>query len=378
MTSGTVPSSRGDRMAAQIQPIRAAIVGLRRGEQLAKAIQACDGAEVRALCDLDPFRLGDTAERLGVENRYTQYDEMLEREEVDLVVVATTAQQHANMVISAVAHRPAGVLCEKPFAVNMGEAEAMLATCDTSAVKLAIGFQGRHYPAFVRARDLVLEGAIGRPLTVSVSIAEGGLLNSGSHLLDRALYMLGDPEPQSVLGQLQRETDRYERGTICEDLCMGIAFVGDGTRIAIDCDIGDVGPLPDRSFVITGDQGIISIEPRPGQGFAAHSLSLISSTGKSLELEPGDLAEVDAEYQQMAEMMAWIKDESRNRQDAHLSIRSHAIMMGIYESARTHTLVHMPLRTKESPLSTMVAEGHLPVRYPGSYDIRHRTGVHPE
>ncbi len=364
-------------MAAQIQPIRAGIVGLRRGEELAKAIQACDGAEVRALCDLDPFRLGATAERLGVKNRYTQYEEMLDREDLDLIVVATATQHHANMVIAAAAHRPAGVLCEKPFAVNMGEAEAMLATCDTSAIKLAIGFQGRHDPAFVRARDLVLDGAIGRPLTVSVSIAEGGLLNSGSHRLDWALYVLGDPEPHWVLGQLQRETDRYERGTICEDLCMGIAFVGDGTRIAIDCDIGDVGPLADRSFVIAGDQGMMVIEPRLGQGLSAHSLTLVSSTGTSLKLEPGDLADVDADYQQMAEMIAWIRDESENCQDAHLSIRSHAIMMGIYESARTHTLVHMPLRTKESPLSTMVAEGHLPVRYPGRYDIRHRTEFQP-
>ena len=91
------------------------------------------------------------------------------------------------------------------------------------------------------------------------------------------------------------------------------------------------------------------IEPRLGQGLSAHSLTLVSSTGTSLKLEPGDLADVDADYQQMAEMIAWIRDESENCQDAHLSIRSHAIMMGIYESARTHTLVHMPLRTKESP-----------------------------
>ena len=356
-----------------MQSIRAGIVGLRRGERLAKAIHTCDGAEVQALCDQDPVRLAAAAELLEVENRYTHFDEMLDREDLDLIVVATATRHHAEMVLAAAARKPAGVLCEKPFATNMGEAEAMLAVCDRSEVKLAIGFQGRHYPAFVRVRDLVLAGAVGRPLTVSVSVAEGGLLNQGSHLLDRALYVLGDPEPYWVLGQLQRETDRYERGTICEDLCMGIAFVGDGTRIAIDCDIGHVGPLGDRSFVIAGEKGMITIESRPEQGFTANSLSLVSSTGQSLELEPGDLPEVDADYQQMAEMIAWIRDESGNRQDAHLSIRSHAIMMGIYESARTHTLVHMPLRTKGSPLSSMVADGHLPVRHPGRYDIRHRT-----
>ncbi|MCY3801141.1 MAG: Gfo/Idh/MocA family oxidoreductase [Chloroflexi bacterium] len=360
-----------------MQHIGVGVVGLRRGERLAKAIQTCDGAEVRALCDQDPIRLA-AAEPLGVENRYTHFDEMLDREDLDLVVIATATRLHAEMVLAAAARKPAGILCEKPFATNMGEAEAMLAVCDRSEVKLAIGFQGRHYPALVRARDLVADGAIGRPLAVSASVAEGGLLNQGSHLIDRALYVLGDPEPRWVLGQLQRETDRYERGTVCEDLCMGIALVGEGTRIAFDCDIGHAGPVADGAFVIAGEDGMMFIEPCRELGLTAYSLTVASAAGKSLELGPGDLPEVNADVEQIVEMIAWIRGESGNRQDAHVCIKSHAIIMGIYESARTHTLVHMPLLTKESPLASMVADGHLRVRHPGRYDIRHRTAFEPE
>ena len=48
--------------------------------------------------------------------------------------------------------------------------------------------------------------------------------------------------------------------------------------------------------------------------------------------------------------------------------------MAIYESARTHSLVELPLKTQASPLIAMINEGTLPIRSPGWHDIRHRTG----
>ena len=50
--------------------------------------------------------------------------------------------------------------------------------------------------------------------------------------------------------------------------------------------------------------------------------------------------------------------------------------MAIYESARTRTLVRLPLKTMASPLIQMIESGELPVRYPGRYDTRHHTAGH--
>ena len=162
----------------------------------------------------------------------------------------------------------------------------MLEACKRNDVRLAIGHEWRWMDLHVKARSLIAEAAIGEPFFAYIGVDPGGLMNRDTHQINYTLFVLGDPKAKWVLANVQRETDRYERGTICEDLCMGIASVGDGTRIAIDCDIRHVGPLQDRSFMIAGENGMISIEPRPAQGVAAHSLTVVSSTGKSFEVGP--------------------------------------------------------------------------------------------
>ena len=82
---------------------------------------------------------------------------------------------------------------------------------------------------------------------------------------------------------------------------------------------------------------------------------------------------VAARIREIDAAVAWAKGEiDQHRGDAHLALRTQEILMSIYESARTHTLVRMPLRTMASPLLEAIAAGDLKVKYPGRYDIRHR------
>ena len=75
--------------------------------------------------------------------------------------------------------------------------------------------------------------------------------------------------------------------------------------------------------------------------------------------------------EQAKELVAWLNgDIDGHRQEGRHAIKSQAVLMGLYESARTHTLVHMPVQTKLAPLEAAINEGALPVRYPGAYDIR--------
>ena len=74
---------------------------------------------------------------------------------------------------------------------------------------------------------------------------------------------------------------------------------------------------------------------------------------------------------QANELVAWLNgDIDDHRQNAHHAIKSQSILMGLYESARTHTLVQVPIQTKLAPLEAAINEGVLKVRYPGAYDIR--------
>jgi predicted dehydrogenase len=355
--------------------LRAGLVGLRRGRAHAQAFQDCDGVELVAVCDIDATLLETIGDQFDVPGRYADYTEMLEREQLDIVSVATAQGLHAPMVIQAAAHRPKAIICEKAMATSMGAADAMLAACERAGAKLIISHQGRQRAAFERARELVAGGAIGAPLIVSVGVQSGGLFNQGSHLLDRALYVLGDPAPLWVLGQVQRETDRYERGDICEDLCMGIVCLEGGARIVFDSDIGPHGELSNRTFIFTGDQGALIMQTDPQGASLEYGVKLISSAQPRLEMAPDEFPDVESNEAMVRELVAWIDGADGHRQDARHTIKSQAIMLGIYESARTHSLVHMPMRTRSSPLQLMVASGDLPVRYPGRYDIRHRSYI---
>ena len=118
-------------------------------------------------------------------------------------------------------------------------------------------------PQFAHARRLIAEGAIGRPLASTVSVQEGGLLNQASHVVDLIRFMLGDPAVAWAVGQVQRETDRYERGLPVEDLCGGVIAFEDGARLVLDVDIGANPTIGNWGFVLAGDEGVLRVTSQP-------------------------------------------------------------------------------------------------------------------
>src|SRR3970282_849604 len=91
------------------------------------------------------------------------WETAVRRDDIDAVVVCTPPDSHARISIAAMEHGK-HVLCEKPLARTVDEAEAMLRTARASPVRLKCGFNHRHHPAIQRARKLMQEGAIGAPL----------------------------------------------------------------------------------------------------------------------------------------------------------------------------------------------------------------------
>ena len=89
----------------------------------------------------------------GAEHRYGDYREMLDKEHPDFVDVCSWHQMHAEMVIAAAARRPKVILCQKPMAVDLREADDMLTACARNNVKLIIAYQRPHNAVWLRARE---------------------------------------------------------------------------------------------------------------------------------------------------------------------------------------------------------------------------------
>ncbi|WP_280403753.1 Gfo/Idh/MocA family protein [Nocardia brasiliensis] len=116
-----------------------------------------------ALAGRDAARAAAAADQLGWAHAVGDWRQLLERDDVDLIDICTPGDSHAEIAIAALG---AGkhVLCEKPLANTVAEAEAMAAAAEAAArngVRSMVGFSYRRVPALALARNLVAQGRIG-------------------------------------------------------------------------------------------------------------------------------------------------------------------------------------------------------------------------
>ena len=210
---------------------------------------------IAAIADTNADALREFGEFFDVadSHRYADYREMLDSERPDFVDVCSWHAQHAEMVIAAAARRPRAIICQKPMAVDLGEADRMLTACERNGVKLLVAYQRPHHAAWLRARDLIRQGVIGRVAQVAVE-SGGNLLNVNSHNIRLALFLMDEPAVEWVLGAVERTTDHVERGLPAEDACLGIAGCDNGATILIHGS-GD-GP---QTLRVVGTDGVMEL-----------------------------------------------------------------------------------------------------------------------
>ncbi|KRC66512.1 dehydrogenase [Aeromicrobium sp. Root236] len=167
-----------------------------------------------AICGRNEDAAGDVARRFGWESVETDWRALLTRDDIDVIDICTPGNTHAEIAIAAL---EAGkhVLCEKPLANTVEEAEAMAAAAAEAAkhgVRAMVGFTYRRTPAVAFARQLVAEGRIGTirhvrgqylqdwladenaPLSwrLDKSLAGSGALGDiGAHIIDMAQFVTG-------------------------------------------------------------------------------------------------------------------------------------------------------------------------------------------
>ena len=335
---------------------RAAIIGCgSMAGAHAKGYNGVDVIDLVAGADPDEARGQRFAREFGVPNIYGDYREMLDKERPDIVSVCTWHPLHAKMTIAAAVHQPKAILSEKPMATSLGEAEEMVIACQRNQVKLALGFQRRFLGAWTKAKELIAEGAIGQVERVSHTRLTG-LLNATSHGLDCMRYILGDPDVEWVFGQVERKTDRYERSVRCEDCVAGFLRFAGGVQGTFQTDL-----VPEQKWAyVQGTEGLIDFD----DGWIRYFNG--STKGwKDIEVE-----DTEPMVDQARELIDWIEDRCVHRNQAENGLWTMHMMMGVFESARCHEKVHLPLETRANPLDLMVESGQLPVQRPGRYDTR--------
>lgn len=179
---------------------------------------AAGNCDIVALCDLKREKAEEFAKYCTGCNPtiYTDYNEMLKKEQLDAVSVTTWNSEHKNASVAAL-NAGVNVLCEKPMAMNAEEAKEMKEAADRNGKVLQIGFVRRFGPDCITAREYADSGKLGNLYFGKVSYlrrngcpggwfadksyAGGGpLIDLGVHVMDFARYVAGCPKPVSVYG----------------------------------------------------------------------------------------------------------------------------------------------------------------------------------
>jgi scyllo-inositol 2-dehydrogenase (NAD+) len=135
-------------------------MGKRHAENLRRLVPE---AQLIAIADASPERARQVASELEIENWYSGLEGMLERKDLDAVLIATPDKFHAQAVAMA-ARAGKDVLCEKPLALNLADADAALDAVSKAGRRLQVGFMRRYDPAYAAASRRIEAGDIGTPV----------------------------------------------------------------------------------------------------------------------------------------------------------------------------------------------------------------------
>lgn len=204
-------------------PLRAGVVGLGYAGEVHLKAYADLGVERAALAGLEPERLKQLGAAYDVAELHSDWTELVGRDDLDMISIGAPNYLHAPIAIAAL-RSGKHVLCEKPLARSAVEAEAMVAAAVANDRVLHTSFNHRERGDVQILRRHIDSGALGRIYHAKASwmrrrgvpgaggwftskeMAGGGpLIDLGVHVLDLALYLMGEPEVVSVSGATYAE-----------------------------------------------------------------------------------------------------------------------------------------------------------------------------
>lgn len=149
------------------------------GLHLARQANLVEGARITAVCDADANRASAASQEFGVPH-HTDHADLVNRHDVDAVIIASPNHLHATHACDAARARK-HVFCEKPMAPTLRECDEMIAVAEENEVKLMVAQVLRYFPVFQETRRLIESGVIGRPVSLRIvrTGGSGGIFSHG-------------------------------------------------------------------------------------------------------------------------------------------------------------------------------------------------------
>jgi UDP-N-acetyl-2-amino-2-deoxyglucuronate dehydrogenase len=237
-----------------------------------RAASEIPGVRIAAVAGANSARVSALADRYGA-TAYPDVDALVRHRPLDAVLIGSPSGLHAEQGIAA-ARQGLHVLTEKPIDVSAERAGALIAECERARVTLGLFFQDRFAPAFVRLKQAIDEGALGRPILASARVkwwrppeyyagsrwrgttaldGGGALINQGIHTVDLLLWLLGDVKRVFA----RAATARHE--VEVEDTLVATLEFASGTLATLETTTAAF-PGYARQVELTGTEGTIVLQ----------------------------------------------------------------------------------------------------------------------
>jgi predicted dehydrogenase len=238
---------------------KAAIIGFGGMGQRHFSAYARIGVDVVAVSDMFPEKVCQILPSFDRNHIYGTYQELFKQEShnIDILSVVTNGPTHAEVTINGSKAGIRNILCEKPMATNLQDAQRVIDTCNKNNTRLAVNHIRRWSSNYSRLKELISAGIIGDIRHMYFSCGSTGIGNFAIHFFDTARYLM-ECEPEWIVGFLDKTGTPNPRGTSFVDPGgYGIIKFKNGSRFFIDTS-EDTGVQ--YSFQIVGTTGRIIID----------------------------------------------------------------------------------------------------------------------
>jgi predicted dehydrogenase len=319
------------------------------GRRHVQALSLVENAELVAAVDTRPQALA--VDGLQGVPSYTDASIMLAEALPEIVIVATNGPSHHGLVLSAIAAGARGILCEKPIACSVSEAEEMICAADAQGCALAINFGRRFVPAYRWLAERLRSGEWGQLRSVRSSYPGIGLGCVAVHIIDLWRF-LGGEQLATVFGWVDPAGGTNPRGSeYCDPGGMIIATSSVGTRYVHEQTEDGSGP---GTLVLETTATHIEVsEYSSSVSILARDLSVKPGPGRPLRYEPVPLPSDSPLLLDLVRLSAETLRELVNELSltcaAEHGLRSLEVVVATYLSHRAgHAPVTLPLADTES------------------------------
>ncbi|MBI1924621.1 Gfo/Idh/MocA family oxidoreductase [Candidatus Poribacteria bacterium] len=352
---------------------RAGVIGVGGVSSLhTDAYMALPHTELVAAADLSEAALSRFTEKYGIANVYTDYRRMLDEQNLDIVSIPTGANVRHQIVLDVAESRSViGTLIEKPMAIDLMEADAMIAACEKAGTKLAINHQRRCDAQYRKAKQLIDDGAIGELKHIRVMGVNAGfdMTNNGTHLFDAVRIFGEDAEwvwasvtidsreitASDVTWADRKETSRRE-ALVAGDRVSAVFSFKNGARAFFESSREGIFGVE-----LTGTSGrLVCIDGSAGPYPYPLAIWITGNPpGAWQPIEvPGNELNQDGLGRwlcgrMITELIRAIETGSEHPSSGYQGRAALELILGIYESQKQGKKVSLPLAQRAHPLRTL-------------------------